>query len=225
MNTREEIAATVPDELVERLHQLIEGQRETYLFKDRLVHFLIRYERYLANTPKVTRKERRAQVSRLRDKTSGFLNALADLHDDVESDIKFQLNELTHEERWEGFDFFDSDQGLPPDDETLEQVRLTCERILEVCQDEIDHLDTTKGVKKGSLNPSLDQMLIDLAALYETETGHSAKSHCYRDETVEDEFNGKFFQMSKAFLEEFAPDSFSTPVALGRRIDRVLQGH
>ena len=65
MNTREEIAATVPDELVERLHQLIEGQRETYLFKDRLVHFLIRYKRYLANTPKVTRKERRAQVARL----------------------------------------------------------------------------------------------------------------------------------------------------------------
>ncbi|MCK8462839.1 hypothetical protein MUY35_03130 [Aliiroseovarius sp. S1339] len=223
MSSREEIAERVSDEIVDRLHQLIEGQREIHLFKDRLVHFLTRYERYLANTPQVTRKERRTQVSRLRDKTSGFLSALTELHDQVVRDINTQLDHITHDDRWEGFDFFNKDQDLPPTDETLEQAKLACERILEVCHGELDHLNSTKGVKKGSLNPSLDQMLIDLAALYETETGHSARSHCYRDETAKDEFNGKFFLMAKAFLDEFVPGSFGTPIALGNRINRVLR--
>ncbi len=223
MSSREEIAAKVSDEIVGRIHQLIEGQRETYLFKDRLVHFLVRYERYLANTPQVTRKARRVQVSRLRDKTSGLLSALAELHDEVVRDFNTQLDHLTHEERWEGFDVFDMKQKLPSNDNTLDQAKSACERILEVCRGEIDHFNSIKGAKKGSLHPSLDQMLIDLAALYETETGHPAKSHCYRDETTEDEFNGKFFLMAKVFLEEFIPDSFGTPIALGRRINRVLQ--
>ncbi|MHA6266578.1 hypothetical protein ACXYMP_06905 [Aliiroseovarius sp. CAU 1755] len=223
MSSREKIAERVSDEIVDRLHQLIEGQREIHLFKDRLVHFLTRYERYLANTPQVTRKERRTQVSRLRDKTSGFLSALAELHDEVIRDFDTQLDHLTHDERWEGFDFLNKDQDLPSGDETLKQARVACERILEVCRGELDRLDTTKGARKGSLNPSLDQMLVDLAALYETETGHSARSHCYRDETAKDEFNGRFFLLAKALLDEFVPGSFGTPIALGRRINQVLQ--
>ena len=74
-----------------------------------------------------------------------------------------------------------------------------------------------------TMNPSLDQLIADLAALYEAETGYSASSHCYRDVTVEDEFNGKFFLMTKVFLEELAPNILSTPIALGKRIHRVLQ--
>ncbi|MCK0143149.1 hypothetical protein [Aliiroseovarius sp. F20344] len=222
MSSREEIADRVSDEIVDRLHQLIEGRREIHLFKDRLVHFLIRYERYLANTPQITRKERRTQVSRLRDKTAGFLSALAQLHDEIERDLNSQLDHLTHDERWEGFDFLNKNKGLPPEDDTLQQAKRASERILEVCQAELDHLETTKGVKKGSLNPALDQILVDLAALFETETGLPAHSQCYRDETASDEFSGKFFHMAKAILDEFLPDSFGTSIALGRRINRVI---
>lgn len=223
MSLREKVAAKVSDEVVERLHQLIEAHRDTSLFKDRLVHFLIRYERYLANTPDVTRKERCAQITRLHDKASGFLTALGDLHEEVEGDINSHLNELTHDDRWEGFDVFDVEQNLPPDDDTIQVAKLACEKIREACMVELNHLYETKGAKKGSMNPSLDQIIIDLAALYETETGYSAKSHCYRDVTVVGEFNGKFFLMAKVFLEEFAPDALSTPIALGKRIHRVLQ--
>lgn len=223
MTLREEIAARVSDAFVQNLHQLIEAQCDTSQFKDRLVHFLVRYERYLASTPAVTRNERRVQISRLHDKASGFLIALGNLHPEIVGRISAQLNELTHQGRWEGFDVFDLEQSLPPDDDTLHVARLACERIRQACKLELDFLDATKGAPKGSTNPSLDQIIIDLAALYEIETGNSAMSHCYRDATVEDEFNGKFFLMTKVFLEECAPDLVTTPIALGKRIHRVLQ--
>jgi hypothetical protein len=223
MTLREEIAASVSDAFVQNLHQLIEAQCDTSHLKDRLVHFLVRYERYVANTPTVTRNERRVQISRLHDKASGFLMALENLHPEIIGGISAQLNNLTLDERWENFDSFDPERRLPPDDDTLKAAKLACERIRKACKLELDLLQATKGAPKGSMNPSLDQIITDLAALYEIETGNSAMSHCYRDATVEDEFNGKFFLMTKVFLEEFAPDLVTTPIALGKRIHRVLQ--
>lgn len=225
MEQREKTGALCSDELIERLHQLIDGQRETILFRDRLTIILKRYERNQARFPKVTRKDRREQVTRLRDKAANLSHAISNLHDEVSLSIGTNLIELTYQKSREEIDTLSSKLELSIDDETLNNAKQSCERIKAACHIEIDLLDKSKGAKRGSQNPSMDQLIIDLAALYETETRHSAQSHCYRDDSSKERFNGKFFHLVKALLDEVAPANIGTTIALGKRINRVLNQH
>lgn len=238
MSPREIVDATLSEESVENLRAIIGAKREAHLFRERLITFLLRYQNYLAGTPTLMRKERRAQLSRLYDRTEKFLSALSELHPEIKSDLQPTLNYKPFEE--DGIErvfisFEDGEERInfteaflkeleEEDTDHLKDAQVLGSKILNACTVQLEVLEESKGAKKGSSNPSLDQMIIDLAALYETETDHSALSHCYRDDIVEDGYSGKFFVMTKTFLDEFLPEIVSSPVALGKRIERILKG-
>lgn len=222
VSLRDQVKAGLSDALIEWLYEHLESQRDPDAFRDRLVHLLTRYEHYLAGTKTATRNDYRKQISTLQSKAQGLLTALDDLHPEIRQSLEGQFNELTHDTRWTGVDVFDLDQPLPDDDDSLQQATTATRRIIDACRLEIEFLEGTRGAKKGSRNPALDQLIIDLAALYETETGLAARSHCYRDETSENDYNGKFFCMVKLVLDSYAPKSYETPAALGIRILRTL---
>lgn len=219
--SREEIDAKLSDTLVENLRQLISAKRDASLFRDRLVHVLYRYERIKSGACNTPRKERRAEIAKLYRTTEKFVKVLNQLPQDAIRSLSSGMAVLADSE---GFEAVSLEQRLPEpgEDTSLQDAEAAARNILAACQMELDYFNITKGAKKGSAKPALDQLIIDLAALYETETGNDANSHSYRDVTVEDEFNGKFYQMTKALLDCSAPEDFGTPIALGRRIAGVL---
>lgn len=221
MSLREEVEADLPDELVERFHGIIAAPRDPSQFRERLVHILTRYELYSVNAKATRKNDRRKQFTKLHDKASEFLKALDALGPDVVCSLEGALEAVTAD-KWDKWSFESDDSPVPEDDYSLEQARVAATRIMHACQVELDVLDATKGQGKKSGSPALEQFLIDLGALYESQTGCSAKSHCYRDETSEDEYNGKFFILAKAILDAYAPKSYATPAALGIRIVRLL---
>lgn len=222
LTLREEVNDNLSSELVERLRNLIGPLRDEEIFRDRLVHILTRYRRYLAVAKTVMRKERRKQFSTLLSKAQGFLIAVDALHPEVRQSLETVLDAQTLDERWEGFDFFDLEQPVPSHDDSLDQMQSLTRNIIEACHMELKLLDESKSEKRGSRKPSLDQLLIDLVELFEAETGQPAVSSCYRDETSEDGYNGKFFNMTKTLLDEIDPGSYDTSAALGIRILRLI---
>ena len=220
--TRDTVGQELDLDFVEELlGNGIDAQRVS-LIRDRLITFVLRYDRVDAHAPTITRKDRQLQVRSLQTKAVGLASAIRNLHRETEKEIQNYLEGMTTESRWEGFDFSDLDQEIPKDDETLEGALQSCDLIVQACQISLDQIEQSKGTGKKSAKLALDQLILDLAALYETETGVSAKSQCYRSESSADEFSGQFFVMAKRFLDHMLPHSYGTPVALGRRIERVL---
>jgi len=52
-------------------------------------------------------------------------------------------------------------------------------------------------------------------------TDFSAKSHCYYTD-IDECYAGPFFEMAKVVLDFYAPNSYVSEIALGKRIQRVL---
>lgn len=219
--SRKQIDAELPDRLVDSLRDLIGAQRSRQLFRDRLVHVLTRYEVYNAATKTATRNEYRKQLSKLQEKAQGFLVAIRALHPEVRQTLNGHLDTMTWESRFEGFDLFDEKSVWPDDDSSFELAEEATKKIIESCHGEIGFLNSTKGAKKMSANPALDQLLIDLAALYETETDNPAKSHCYYTD-IDGGYGGPFFKMAQTVLDEFVRVPLTSESALGNRIKRLL---
>ncbi len=223
MTAREEIEAKLSDPLCERLRQLIGAKRDARLFRDRLVTILCRHDRLLVTMSRRPKKEFRTTIAALSNQTERFLRAINGLSPDVTRELDCSLNAVTHETRWEGWTF-ESDAPVPADDTSLEDARMLAHSILAACGMQMSILDQTKGAKRSSANPSLDQLIDDLAVLFETETGRMGETQCYREDAKEEGYNGAFFHMTKCLLDEFAPQRYATPAALGIRIQRVLKG-
>ena len=222
MSLREEVEAHLQADLVEALYASIGGQSAFEQFRRDLVRLLTRYELYREAAKGTPRKERRAQVAKLRDKASAFVDAIDALSSDVVADVETQLMEVNHETRLAGWTF-ESGDPFPDGEESIATARQAADDILTACQIVMGIFEEAKGAKKGSENPALDQLLSDLAALFEAGTGRSAQSQCYRDDIAEDGYNGAFFVMVKRLLDSYAPKSYGTPAALGIRILRVLK--
>ncbi|MYM55192.1 hypothetical protein [Thalassovita mangrovi] len=221
ISLREEVEDSLPSELVEALHTSMGAQRPIDRFSNDLIRLLTRYERYQVAFHATPKKERRAQLTKLRDKASQFIDAVNALSQDVSRAVETNLVAVTYDPSNEVWSF-ESDEPFPDDDQSIADAQEAAENIIAACQMELDLFDETKGAKRTSSKPALDQLLCDLAALYETETKRPAKSQCYRDELTEEGYNGAFFTMAKLLLDSYEPRSYGTPEALGIRILRVL---
>lgn len=224
MTLREEVDADLDDDLVNALHASLNAQSDETIFRNNLVRVLTRYELYREHTVITPKKERQSQISKLKAKASQMIEVIDSLAPDVEQTLETGLSAVTEETRWAGWEF-DSDEPVPADHMSLRDTRNTAENIVSACELELEHLAETKGRIKGSTNPALDQLLINLAAIFEAETGRAAQSQCYRDDHVDELYNGAFFVMVKRLLDSYAPRNYDTPGALGIRILRVLQDH
>lgn len=222
MSTRDEVEADLSENLVVMVRQQIGACGDAVQFRNRLVHILTRYEVYLAGTKVVPRNEQRKQLTKLHDKSVAFLTALDGLHPEVRGVIQSALSQYFFKEQLNKFSIWDDRLSLDAEDSSIEDTEISVKKIIKACCAELDFLEKTKGAKKKSKSPALDQLLIDLAALYEAETGRSAKAQCYRDEVSEGGYSGKFFFMAKSVLDDYDPKGYSTPGALGIRIQRVL---
>lgn len=222
MTTREVIEANLSGPLCESLCQLIGAKRDAGLFRDRLVTILCRHERLLVTIRNTPKKELRTTITALSNHAERFVQAIKALPPDVTRELDCSLNAVTEEDRWEGW-AFESDEQVPADDTSLKDAQVAAQKILAACRLQMNILDETKGEKRSSADPSLDQLIHDLAGLFEAETGRLGETQCYREDAKEEGYNGSFFHMTKCLLDEFAPHRYATPAALGIRILRVLK--
>ncbi len=215
--SRGEIHASLTDDLIEQLRALIGAQREVDLFRDRLVHILTRYEIYAVHAHATRKNDRRNQLTKLRDKAAAFMAALDTLNKDVKGGVQGSLETITPD-KWENWTL---NEPLPKDDPSLEQGALAAARIKQASSRELEILDASKGEKKTSKHLGLDQLLIDLASLYEAETDKTARSQCYYSD-FDENYTGPFFEMALTVLNAHAAGAYSSSSALGKRIGRVL---
>lgn len=75
---------------------------------------------------------------------------------------------------------------------------------------------------KPTRNTPLDHLIQDLVMAFEAGTDRKAKSSCYYD-AKRDNYAGQFFDFVLFILNQFAPKSYHSQVALGKRIERTLK--
>lgn len=223
MTLREEVDADLEDELVETLHTMIAAKMDFDIFRKRLVHILHRFERYEMGKSQISRKERGKQIKKLASTTKRFLDALEELHPSVADSIDFGCNTL--KTRKDARDIYVLDPGFP---EFLENGFILSAKdelrdILKVCDQELEMMEATKGAKRTSSVPGLDQLVSDAYALYETETGYPERTAIYRSPGAPDGYQGLFFSMMQTLLNGYAGKRFKTGEALGKRIERFLK--
>jgi hypothetical protein len=219
---RDMVREVLTNERVAWIRSCMQFKTDADTFRYDLSRVLTRYEIEKERANRSTKKSRRTSLMKLHDGASRFLLALNKLPLDVSDNIESSLDVITHDERWEGWEFF-SDDPMPDDDDSLKVSQIAVRKIIAACQSELEFLDEIKGQPKGSANPALDHLIVELSCIFEHTTGLVPDSYCYRDETSEDEYNGSFYQMVKVILDEFAPKDYGTPGALGIRIVRRLR--
>lgn len=216
---RYDVEQKITPEMVSKVHALLGANTDIEVLRVRLIHILTRYERYSAYDNPTTRNDKRKQITRMRDASASLLKAIDGLDGDVRSSIESALEEVTLA-KWENWSF-ESDKPIPEKDKSLEQGGLAASRLLQACNSEFADLEETKGQTKKSTETSLNQLLIDLEGIYEHWTDFSAKSHCYYTD-IDECYAGPFFEMAKVVLDFYAPNSYVSEIALGKRIQRVL---
>jgi len=222
MTLHEEVEADLSEELSQRLHGLIKARTDLALFHDRLVHILTRFESYHLRKPQVTRKERGKQLTNVKDKAEKLLAALNVLHPEVLESLDFTISGSLQHRVWEEFDFFDESAPTIADDGHISNCVTAVSDVMAAAEEHLRQLENTKGTKRTSDNPALDQLISDLADLYETEAGLDQAAN-YRSPTAEDGYKGGLFLLTISLLNAYAPRSYSSAEALGKRIERILK--
>ncbi|AML50930.1 hypothetical protein [Falsihalocynthiibacter arcticus] len=216
--TRAEIAALVSPEFVAGLRDLIGSRVSDDQMQSRLIHILTRFEIYAVHAARTVRKTRKLQLTQLRDKAQAFLTALSEMDEDVLDDVDAALNRKPIE-ALESVSFEDE---WPEEDQSIPTSQIAASRIIDACRDELTNLAASDGQTRHNANMHLDQPLLDLEALFESETGKKARSACYYVD-IEEDFTGSFMEMTVQVIQRFHPDMSQTRIALGTRIRRVLK--
>jgi hypothetical protein len=76
---------------------------------------------------------------------------------------------------------------------------------------------------KRTINTPLDHLIEDLTDIFEVGTERRAHRHCHYDPNIEN-YTGQFFEFVLFILIHFAPRSYHSQLALGKRIGRALDG-
>ncbi|MBU2982142.1 hypothetical protein KO498_09995 [Lentibacter algarum] len=161
----------------------------------------------------------RRELETLGRTASAFVSAIENLNDASLEDAQDWLEEPEFLE-W---------MALHPDaenDPVSKVIRFDALKmhILEIgkwSQIELDKINRQPAVKDRSLGSSLNQLLVQLAAIFEQYNSISAKSACYYDAESEG-YKGRFYDFALEFLDACSPDSYFSHVALGKRICRIL---
>lgn len=192
------------------------------LFHDRLVHILTRFETYHLRKPQVTQKERGKQLTNVKDKAEKLLAALNALHPEVTQSLDVTSHGIRQNKIWEEFDVFDEAAPEIGEDDCASSCVTAVSDVIASCSEELSQFEGTKGSKRSSDNPERDQLISDLADLYETESGLDQAAN-YRSPTAEAGYEGGLFLLTKSLLDAYAPRSYSSAEALGKRIERILK--
>lgn len=78
-----------------------------------------------------------------------------------------------------------------------------------------------REIHNPTKNTPLDHLIQDLSWVFENGTGQKASRQCYYNASLEN-YSGHYFDFIVLILGRFAPSSYHSQVALGKRITRVL---
>ncbi len=162
-------------------------------------------------------------MKKLASTTQKFLEAVGELHPSVTDTIDGVCHSLKFDRASEVFHVLDVEFPDIPEDGFVSAAKDELNDILKACEYELEIMDATKGGKRKSSVPGLNQLISDTYSLYETETGYPERPAIYRSPTVTDEYDGLFFTMMKTLLDGYARKRFATGEALGKRIERILK--
>ena len=223
MTLRKEVDADLEDDLVKMLHTMIAAKVDVDQFRARLVQILTRFESYELSKQQVPRKERGKQLKKLASTTQKLLEAVGELHPYVTDIVDGMCHSLKFDRASEVFHVLDVEFPDIPEAGFVSAAKDDLTDILKACERELEIMEATKGEKRKSSVPGLNQLISDAYTLYETETGYPERSAIYRSPSADDDYEGLFFTMMKTLLDGYAGKRFATGEALGKRIERILK--
>lgn len=81
--------------------------------------------------------------------------------------------------------------------------------------------EADSDMPKSTINTPLDHLIQNISYDFEFGTDRKAKKCCYFDARL-DNYSGQFFDFMVFILDRFAPSSYHSHMALGKRIERAL---
>ena len=159
----------------------------------------------------MTRKERGKQLANVKDKADKLLAARNALHPQVAQSLDVTSHGSLQNKIWEEFDVFDEAAPKISEDDCISNCVTAVPDVMTACSGELSQLE---GTKRTSDNPARDQLISDLADLYETESGLDQAAN-YRSPTAEDGYEGGLFLLTISLLNAYAPRSLNRSGFIG----------
>ncbi|WP_270729588.1 hypothetical protein [Shimia sp. Alg240-R146] len=151
------------------------------------------------------------------DRTISAFDALSDKNLSEIDDAILYRDPFNHRFDFnEQLDYWEKNNGTS--ELTINKLKQVSHALKAVKAKRIEHAKEFKPTR----NTPLDRLIQDLVMDFESGRGKKAKSSCYYD-TRRDSYAGQFFDFVIFILESFAPRSYHSQVALGKRIERALK--
>ncbi len=226
--SRGDVEERLTEATVQRLFHQFEATTDFYIFRERLVHILYRYECGIFIGSSQPQKEVKKLLNRAARTASKLLNVLDEIdrktHIELNSQIEFDSYREWQDQHADIF----ADRSISAP--TTDEIEQSLKRLIHACQPETAGTDprseTTAGDETDDQKPwnrtALDQLIVDINGTLRHHIGFSGIAGCYYD-AVNDDYRGLLFEFTVILLDEYAPKSYFSRGALGKRIVRVLK--
>ncbi|UXX82213.1 hypothetical protein [Roseovarius pelagicus] len=225
---RSEVSARLSGEVVSKLHDRFSFSTDLGDFRERLVHILSRFERRRSIAHQPLKKVRRKLFMNVEKATSQLLETPEDLS-------AYLLENLVYQMKYDALDdwlkstssIFDTD---PPPSPTLDET----ERFLKLLHRaskqmlvDLDFKPESNPEEEVETNQAysrapLDDLITDVQGTLQHHNSGKNSATCYYN-AIKGEYCGALYEFTKLLLDSYAPDSYFSNAALGKRITRVLK--
>ncbi|NSX56328.1 hypothetical protein [Parasulfitobacter algicola] len=220
IETLDAVRDRLTDELLKKLCKLNDLTIIPETSKNRLAKVIWRFKRDSKLIGNYNPNPQRKEFQNLHKSTEKFLNALDKLTCENRSQIDSEiLNRPPFNSRFyfpEQMDYWNANENSVQKTKNLiKMISWAAERVSKGIEKELSYGKRTK-------NTHLDYFLMELADIFEEWAEEKASTQCYYSAKI-DGYSGRYFRFVVLILDNFAPKSYHSHTALGKRIIRVLR--
>lgn len=208
--------------LVQEIKERFGLSGDPHFIREHLGKVLYRFQAALQNAREPAPSPQRIEIDRLKKSMDRTLKALQSVSMTNQSDIDA---EILYRAPFNGRFYF-KEQLTYWDQNEASMEKLG--RKLEQVSWAIDQLTAKRNSElyqpKRNSDKPLDHFIEDLTFDFENDNSRNALSHCYYSPNRES-YTGQYFDFVIYMLDLFAPTSYHSELALGKRIVRVLKAN
>jgi hypothetical protein len=181
---------------------------------------LYRFHRSSTNGPVWNPDPQRREFKNLQTTVERLIKGLEGLTDENQSDIDDEIQYRTPFNRQFYFpqqmDYWNANaNSVQKAKNLLTMITWAAKRVTEKTENELSFGRRTQ-------NSHLDYLILNLSITFEGRSKKTASSQCYYSDIV-DGYAGQYFDFVSLILDNFAPSSYQSRGALGKRIVRLLK--
>lgn len=186
----------------------------------RLGKDLWRYQAAVRQSHSPINPAQRRELESLLKAAERFSKAIDRINDGNEYDINYEI--LYRPPFNARFYFREQQHYWDANENSLQRANDLAKKIKWSIERVFERRETEQSGYKRTKNTPLDHLIEDLTVAFEDGTGEIPKNHCHYSPSAEG-YIGRYYDYVLLILKNFAPTSFHSEGALGKRIVRVLR--